>query len=88
MYGEKCISWSDLNLFSICMVKHDLIQYLDSDVGARERSGCLRIREIDGMKGYNDTFPNQSNLQSVLVEGRGAQATDLRDKVFAVMGMS
>lgn len=88
MYGEKCISWSDLSLFSICMVKHDLLQYLNSDVGAREQSGCLRIREIDGMKGYNDTFPNQSNLQSVLVEGRGAQATDLRDKVFAVMGMS
>ena len=88
MYGEKCISWSDLSLFSICMVKHDLIQYLDSDGSAREQSGCLRIREIDGMKGYNDTFPNQSNLQSVLVEGRGAEATDLRDKVFAVMGMS
>lgn len=89
--GEKTISWLDLAMFGICMVKHDLIQYLDPDMAARGQvlqSGCLRIEEIRGMKDYNDNFPSQSSLLSVLVEGRGAQATDLRDKVFAVMGMS
>lgn len=91
MYGDKFISWLDLSMFAICMVKHDLLQYLDSDIGAREQvfqSGCLRIVEIYRMKDFNASFPNQSLLLSVLVEGRGAQATDLRDKVFAVMGMS
>lgn len=91
MCGEKYISYYGLSLFGICMVKHDLIQYLDSDMGARgqdSRSGCLRIMEIVGMKDYNDSFPSQSNLLALLVKGRGAQASDLRDKVFGVMGMS
>ena len=91
MCGKEFIAWFDLSLFGICMVKHDLMQFLNLNMtahGQAFRSGCLRVRDIDDMKGYNDMFPNQSGLLSVLVQGRNAQATDLRDKVFAVMGMS
>ena len=82
MYGQICIPWSDLSQFAICMVRHDLTQYLKSE------TGCIRIRMIDQLKSYNYNLVLQSSLLSVLVEGRGAQATDLRDKVFAVMGMA
>lgn len=91
MCGENYISWSDLCLFCTCMIKHDLIQYLNSNSAAREKSfqsGCERIDEIMRMKSYMDSFSAKAPLLPTLVQGRGAQATDSRDKVFAVMGMS
>lgn len=91
MCGEKCIPWSDVELFIICMEKHDLIRYLNSSMATQRQisqSACRHIYEIYKLKSYNDSFPSQSTLLSLLVEGRRAQATDLRDKVFAVMGMS
>lgn len=85
MCGEKWISWTDLSLFCNSIIRNDLLQYLNPGSSARDlafQSGCYRVDVIDHMR--NDSF----SLLFVLVDGRGAQATDLRDKVFAVMGMS
>lgn len=69
------------------------MQYFETPgevVGDVSESGIDRIEKIDGMKAYTNISisPNyQSGLLSNLVVCRGSKATDLRDKVFAVMGI-
>lgn len=93
MCGQRLISWLDLSVFAICMIRHDLTRYMtvvDQAVGKQitSESGCMQITKIDDMKSYHQMFVTPSSLLPTLIEGRGAQATDLRDKVFAIMGMS
>ena len=89
--GQKCISWSDLSLSAILMVRHDLLRYLTLGQPIEEHaseSGCIPITQISDLKTYHESFTNPPSLLSTLVEGRGAQASDSRDKVFAIMGMT
>ncbi|ERF70936.1 hypothetical protein EPUS_06721 [Endocarpon pusillum Z07020] len=86
--GWKTISWLEINTFAVNFVKHDLTQYLDDPADENSKVGCTRITKIDRLKDYHTTHPFQSGLLNALVEGRGAQATDPRDKVFAIMGMT
>lgn len=91
MCGQKCISWSDLSLSVDLMVRHDLLQYLTLGQPIKEHaseSGCIRITQISDLKSVHESFVNPPPLLSTLVEGRGAQAFDSRDKVFAIMGMT
>ena len=93
MCGAKCISWDDLGLFTICMIDNDFERYLYGPRGPRGKdeiseSGCVRAGKINSIKYYNDTNPRKTTFLSGLVEGRSAGATNLRDKVFAVMGMT
>lgn len=46
------------------------------------------LLDIFNIKGSFTTIVNSQSLLTALVQGRGAQATDPRDKVFAVMGMT
>ena len=89
--GENYISWQDISLFAICMIQHDLIQYLSLNGAPQEtisESGCSRLLDIIDIQDSFTRFKNSQLLLTVLVQGRGAQATDPRDKVFAVMGMT
>ncbi|KAL8935792.1 MAG: hypothetical protein Q9211_004508 [Gyalolechia sp. 1 TL-2023] len=89
--GRRCIPWNDMSLFAICMADNNLESLLSiGGSGEREESmsGINRIRMIDRMIGYEWSFPRQSALLSVLVEGRGSQATDARDKVFGIVGLT
>ena len=89
--GSKCFDWNDLALFAYYMVKYDMEQFLGlEEPGDHEttESSCTRIRMISDMKDYHQGFEQKSSLFAVLVEGRGAKAANLRDKVFGVMGMS
>ena len=91
--GTKHISWADLALFSFCMVDNDFEQYLYShknSVGKDEDSdsGSIRTWKINRIKDYNDTSPRKTTFLDGLVEGRAAQATNSRDKVFAIMGLT
>ena len=93
MCGTRCISWADLALFSFCMVDNDFEQYLysqESSVGKDEdlESGSIRALKIARIKDYNDTSPRKTTFLDGLVEGRAAQATNPRDKVFAIMGLT
>ena len=93
MCGAKCISWDDLGLFTFCMIDNDFERYLYAPGGPRgedenSESGCIRARKINQIKDHNDKFPRMSTFLDGLVEGRSAGATDPRDKVFAVMGMT
>ena len=91
MCGEKWISWDDLSLFCTSMIKNDLSQYLHSGSSARGlafQPGCHRVDRIETIRIKYHTQQQQVSFFSLLVDGRDAQATDLRDKVFAVMGMS
>lgn len=91
MCGKKCISWWDLSLSADLMVRHDLLQYLTLGQpikGHASESGCTRIKQISDLKSYHESLAGPPSLLSTLVEGRGAQAFDLRDKVFAIMGMT
>ena len=93
MCGTKCISWADLALFSFCMVDNDFEQYLyshENSVGKDEdlESGSIRAWKINRIKDYNDTSPRKTTFLDGLVEGRAAQATNPRDKVFAIMGLT
>ena len=89
--GRACLRWDDLETFAYCMVKYDMEQFLGYDESVEvesSESGCVRIRMIRDMKFYHDSFDQNSSLFAVLREGRGAGATDPKDKVFGVMGMS
>lgn len=89
--GPNYISWQDISLFAICMIQHDLVQYLSLNGPLQKtssESGCGRLMDIFNIQGYFTSFANPQPLLTALVEGRGAQATDPRDKVFAVMGMT
>lgn len=89
--GTNYISWQDISLFAICMIQHDLLQYLSLNGPLQKtssESGCGRLMDIFNIQGYFTSFENPQPLLTALVEGRGAQATDPRDKVFAVMGMT
>ena len=89
--GANYISWQDISLFAICMIQHDLIQYLSLNGVPQEtvsESGCSRLLDIFEIRGSFTSFENSQFLLTALVRGRSAQATDPRDKVFAVMGMT
>ena len=92
MCGAKCISWDDLGLFTICMIDNDFERYLygPGPRGENENSesGCVRADEIRRIKDYNDSCPRKTTFLDGLVQGRSAQATNPRDKVFAVMSMT
>ena len=89
--GFKCFRWEDLDGFSYVMIKYDMEQFLYPNQLVEEgsaESGCVRIRMISDIKNYHQSLEQNSRLLTVLREGRGAKATNLRDKVFGVMGMS
>jgi WD repeat-containing protein 55 len=89
--GRRTISWLDMSTFAICMIQHDLTQYLvstDNSADHLSEAGCIRIRMIDRMKDLNNVNPAKNPLLQALVEARGAQATDPRDKVFGIMEMA
>ena len=93
MCGAKCISWDDLSLFTICMIDNDFERYLYGLGGPRVKdenseSGCVRAGKINSIKTYNDTHSRKTTFLNGLVEGRSAGATDPRDKVFAIMGLT
>ena len=91
--GRKCVSWSDISVFAGHIARQDLTQHFTALTGAARTPtelGLDRISRIDEMKEYTTTKLSpeyQSGLLSSLVEGRGSKATNLRDKVFAVMGV-
>ena len=73
------------------MINYDMEQFLGLDEpaeGGSTESGCVRIRMISDLMKHNKSSDKPSPLVTVLREGRGAKATDLRDKVFGVMGIS
>ena len=91
--GAKCISWADLSMFTYCMIDNDLAQHLHRwgpfhGEDESPESGCIRVNTIEGIREYNIGTPSKTPFLNRLVEGRGAQATNPRDKVFAIMGMT
>ncbi|KAL8723376.1 MAG: hypothetical protein Q9225_000292 [Loekoesia sp. 1 TL-2023] len=89
--GQELLSWNDMAMFAICLLDNDMESLLSlekSAEGVVSESGCTRVRQMSIMRDYERTFPQQSMLLQALVEGRGAQATDARDKVYGVMGMT
>lgn len=89
--GRVYIPWKDLSLFAICMIDNDLGGLIALGNSAEHEvyeSGLTRIRMIDRMIDYEWTHPRQSALLGALVDGRGSRATDPRDKVFGIMGMT
>jgi WD repeat-containing protein 55 len=92
--GRKTASWQDISQFADCMITHDLIQFLvtaNPQVDQLPGKACIGIKMIDRIRVfYNEIkeLDDASNLLSHLAEGRVAQATDARDKVYAMMGMS
>ena len=90
--GRKTVSWQDIGQFAHCMINHDLLQFLvtpNPQVDQPPRKACIGINMIDRIRVfYNNQPADASNLLSHLAEGRVRQATDARDKVFAMVGMS
>lgn len=81
-----------MTIFVFCMIKHDLVQYLGLNGPPQETSSsdsaCGRLLDIFYTQNQFASFINRPLLLTWLVYGRDAQATDPRDKVFAVMGMT
>ena len=96
MCGAKCISWADLSMFTYCMIDNDLAQHLPRwgpfhGENESPESGCIRVNTIEGIRRFEIKSPSKvSKIDFLdgLVHGRGAQATNPRDKVFAIMGMT
>jgi WD repeat-containing protein 55 len=92
--GWKSVSWQDIGQFAQCMITHDLLQFLErpnSQVDQPPRKACIGIIMIDRIRAFYNAIKEPadvSNLLSHLAEGRLRQATDARDKVFAMVGMS
>lgn len=89
--GRRFLSWPDLGLFATCATDNRLETLVDlGRVTTQEiaESGITRIRMIDRMINYEWTHPRQSSLLGALVDGRGSQATDPRDKIYGIMGMT
>lgn len=87
--GTNYISWQGISLFAISMIQHDFIQYLSLNGAPEEtisESGCSRLLDIFDIQGSLTSFENSQLLLTALVRGSSAQATDPRDKVFAVIG--
>ena len=87
--GHKCVKWSDIGVFAYNLEKQDLVQYLDiegSITRKAEDPGYRRIREIDRLK-YVDKRSHAGFIK-VLEQGRGSKATDVRDNVYGMLGMS
>ncbi|KAK4960681.1 hypothetical protein LTR28_005030 [Elasticomyces elasticus] len=73
------------------MKEHNLLRYLKVHNSLLNgQIGCQRVSEIDRMK--NGTSPlesiSSSHMLPELVAGRDAQATQLKDKVYALMGLA
>ncbi|KAL2043751.1 hypothetical protein N7G274_003270 [Stereocaulon virgatum] len=91
--GHKCVSWADISIFANHIARQDLMQHFESPgevAGDVSETGIDRIERIDSMKEYTNTIISpdyQPGLLSNLVACRGSKATDIRDKVFAVMGI-
>ena len=86
--GYKCVKWSDITIFAYNLEKQDLVRYLDVERrinGKAEDPGYRRIRQIDRLKDGNTLSP--AGFIDVLEQGRGSKATDLRDKVYGMLGM-
>ena len=91
MCGAKCIPWADLSMFSYCMIDNDLDQHLSRSGalhGESLESGCIRVNTIDSIREFNNATPSKTPFINALVEGRSAQATNPRDKVYAIIGMT
>ena len=89
--GRKCVSWDEIGNFGNTMIANDMTQYLESysaATGHISESGCDRIHMINGLKVTTSRMNQKLSLLPLLVQARGAQATNLRDKVFAVMAMA
>lgn len=89
--GRRRITWEELSMFAICIVDNNLEGLLDPENTLEQEaheSGLTRFRMIDGMLDFHRSHPRQSSLLAALVEGRGSRATDPRDKVYGIMGMS
>ena len=81
--GHKCVKWSDIGIFAYNLEKQDLVQYLDIEGSI---TNYRRIREIDRLK-YVDKR-SHAGFIDVLEQGRGSKATDVRDNVYGMLGMS
>lgn len=89
--GRKCVSMDDLNLSALCLLDNDLERFLNPGrltEDLENESGCMRIRQIWDLTTSQHQFPDQSTLLSTLIQTRGARATDPRDKVFGIMGLT
>ena len=87
--GHKCVKWSDIGIFAYNLEKQDLVRYLDiegSIARKDENLGYRQIRQIDSLKVYQQS--SHSLFVEILEQGRGSKATDVRDKVYGMLGMS
>ncbi|KAK4968187.1 hypothetical protein LTR66_011828 [Elasticomyces elasticus] len=88
--GHRSLSWHVLSIFALIMKEHNLLRYLKVHNSVLNgQIGCQRVSEIDRMKGGTTTeFVGSSHMLAELVAGRDAQATELKDKVYALMGLT
>ena len=86
--GHKFVKWSDIGIFAYNMEKQDLVQYLEIEGSIRkaEDPGYRRIRQIDRLR--DSDMLAHTGFIATLEQGRGSKATDVRDKVYGMLGMS
>lgn len=77
------ITWSDMAAFSSHVKNNDLLQYIDQGLdGQAHKNGCIRLSDVEALR--HTSFSLLHNLEI----GRSANATVLRDKVYAFLGLS
>ena len=91
MCGQECLTLEDLSLAAICITDNNLDSLFDVEQPAKDEpseSGCTRLRTIYQMMIDMHTQSGRTSLLGALVDGRSSLATDPRDKVFGIMGMT
>jgi WD repeat-containing protein 55 len=91
--GRKVVSWRDIAEFAHCMINHDLLQFLvtsNPQLDQPPGKACIGIDVIDKLRELhiNDDPAVASYLLVHLAEARARQATDARDKVYAMLGLT
>lgn len=87
--GRAVASWEDLAVWCETIRDSGIAALLDAlHLTPEPRSGILTVHEVSSYRTYDQVHENHASLLEALVMSRYAKATNAKDKVYGVLGMS
>ena len=87
--GKAVAPWDDLSVWCETIRDSGIAALLDAlHITPGAKSGILTVHELSSYRTYDQTHANQSTLLDTLVMSRYAKASNPKDKVYGVLGMS
>jgi len=90
--GNRAVAWDDLASVSYLIYEHSLIRYLQNDSNSLQSTisatkGLLSLTIMDCVR-HAQQQGQPKTLQETLIQLHGFNATDPRDKIFALLGLA